>query len=313
MKHLKESTQALNHFLAGNANDVGVGDCFLCNCGRWNQLTSGHSFCSKIEILVDESNRCFIIRKEFLDGFGILLGKLTADYQASLIECTVIPVLQSCLFPFLRQIERHANVSIFGKYSGGIRNGEHTDNNVACGHLGCQLRVFRQIDNLALNIVSSKDVIQDILGSGALAGGVDGLTGQILYGLNGITVFENVENAQRIYCRNHQCTLGLIIQSGSQVGGKCCDFIFALDDLCLDHVRCSSDGEVVKGIFFVFRVSDHFGHTDTGGAFQRIYTYGLRRLFLSARSKNRENKNHSKKKTNKLFHFDISFRCQKIL
>ena len=63
-----------------------------------------------------------------------------------------------------------------------------------------------------LEPVLSENIVKDIFGGGCLTGGVDGLAAQILNRVDGVAVFENIENSAGVDSRAEDLAAGLVIQ-----------------------------------------------------------------------------------------------------
>ena len=97
-------------------------------------------------------------------------------------------------------------------YKRQVRNGKHTEGNVARNHLCRKLGVFSEVCYVAVNAVCFKDISENIFRCGALTCSVKLLAVQILEGIYGIAVFEDIKNAESVYSRNSDFSFGFIIK-----------------------------------------------------------------------------------------------------
>ena len=118
-----------------------------------------------------------------------------------------------------------------------------------------------------IDSVFAQKIAKRVFRRGALSGGDDGLSAQIIDGLQGISVFHDVQNAQRIDRQHLNFAAGFVVQNGGEVGGNARHVRFALQQRGRDRVGGSGDGKGVGVV--VFMIPHHFGESHCGRPLQR--------------------------------------------
>ena len=182
--------------------------------------------------------------------------------------------------PLLCQVQSHPQALLLahGHHHKGL--GQHGHGVVHGGHLGHDLRGLAfplHVHVLAqLQAVPGQQIGQGILGSRALAGGVNGLSGQALDIGDGLAaLFHHIQHAQGADGQHLHLSLGLVIQHGAQVGGHGHDVQLPLQEQRIQLVGAGSHPEVDGvGGFLVFRVVQQLHQAHGRGALQSAHPNG---------------------------------------
>ena len=148
-------------------------------------------------------------------------------------------------------VERNAQTLDLGHGAGDEGLRQHGDGGFARLDLAQGLGGLAAIldGNIAVgvNAVLGQDVAQNILGGSALAGGDDGLALQIPDRVDGLSVLDDVEHAQRVDAGNFHCTVRLVVERGGEVGGHSGGVQVSLDQQRHDFIGSAVHREVVVG------------------------------------------------------------------
>ena len=123
--------------------------------------------------------------------------------------------------------------------------------------------------------ILTEDIVEGIFRSSTLTGGVNGLAPEVFDGLDGVTVFYNIQYAQGVECQDLHLTLGLVVENRSHIGGNSSDIQFALDEQGIDLICRASQSELIVigggagGVIF-----HELDHTHGGGALQTAHPDG---------------------------------------
>ena len=174
--------------------------------------------CGVLCVLLHGRDGGGVLLQEGADGLRIGGGKIAAYHHAAHRQHALV----SDAVPFLRQIQRGADCGILHGDCGGGRYRQHTQVDRAGGHLGDERCGIHKLDRYVLaggQAILGEDIIQHVFGIGALAGGIDGASGQIADISDGIAVFQNIEHAVGIEGAHLHAAVGLVVEIGSDVGG----------------------------------------------------------------------------------------------
>ena len=112
---------------------------------------------------------------------------------------------------------------------------------------------------------------QDIFRIGALAGGIDGLPLEIGRRLDGIPIFENVQDSQGVDGQHSDLASGLIVQYRGQIGGCRRDIHLVVEDFGADLIGGGGYGKgVVIACRTLFLRIHQMDHADPGRAFDGL-------------------------------------------
>ena len=215
-----------------------------------------------------------ILLQKLGHGLRMLVGKGLAHQQARRDQAAV----HAQLVPLSGEIQGHPQPLHLALGHGDKGLGQHGHGGFLLGHEGHDLR------GLALPLhgdvfaqgqaVLSQQVGQGILGSGALAGGVDGFAGQGLDIRHGLAaLFHNVQHAQGAGGQKLHLALGLVVEDGAHIGGHGQNIQLALDQLRCQLRGGGGHGELIGvGGQLVFSVVQQLGHAHGGGALQATQT-----------------------------------------
>ena len=164
--------------------------------------------------------------QEGVHRLGVLLNKLGAAHHAAHGQGTLAQ-----LVPLVGQGQGLAHALVLHHQGGGGGDGEHTDGAVAGGHLGGDLLGGHPLDvHLAgVHAVLGQQIVEDILGVGALAGGVHRLARQVGHGLDGVPLLQDIQHAQGVHGQHLDAAVGFGGQVGGHVGGHSGDIGGAVD------------------------------------------------------------------------------------
>ena len=198
------------------------------------------------------------------------------------------------LVPLLRQVQGHPQVRhlALGHSDEGLGqqgNGGRTGGQGRHALTVLALPVHHHV-GVRIQAVFRQQIPQGILRRRALAGGHDGLAGEVRHGLHGVAVFHHVQNAQGVDCQRHNVAAGLVVEHGGQVRRHAGDVQVPLHQRGGHLVGGGCQGEfisVLGGVRFAalfggsFIVAHELHHAHGGGALQRRHPGGDGELFHS--------------------------------
>ena len=158
-----------------------------------------------------------ILGKEIGHCLGVLLNKLGAGHHAAHGQRAVAQ-----LIPGVRQGDGLLDRTVLGHQSGGSGDGEHADGAVGGDHLSGYLLGGEPLDGHivgGVHAVLGEQIVENVLGIGALAGGVDGLAGQVSQGGDAHILIQNVQHAKSVHRQHLDGAVGLSGEVGGHVGG----------------------------------------------------------------------------------------------
>ena len=177
------------------------------------------------------------------------------------------------ILPQLGQVQSYPGVFILGENTGEKGLGQKGQIGLSGGQQSSQLAVLGFIFHLHIltrgEAVLGQYIVKGIFRSGALASGVNGAATQILYRLDGVAGFHDIQNAQGVEGGQLHFALGLVVQGGSQVGGYSGNVKLALDDGAGELFRSASQSEIIVPLGFALgAVVHHLHHAHGRGTFQ---------------------------------------------
>ena len=212
------------------------------------------------------------------------------------------------LVPLLSKIERHAQRVVLGQSRGNVRLGHHAKADLAGGHEGRKLRMLcLELNGHVLKPVLLKQIIQNVFGSGALAGGVKRLSRKIRHGIDLVPALKHVKHAEGGNAKHYHVALKLVVKHCGNVYGKSGGVVFTGDESGGHSGRIRADGNVIVGVaLLIHEGSDPHARRPLKGG--DAYNGIVCNVCLFAGGEGCKRKDHKRRKNdrNKPFHFKAS-------
>ena len=234
------------HLVAGLKNNVALRQGLLGQRSLGDNAVLLAEGCGALEVRVCGLDAGGIAIHEGGKSLRVVLNGILADDQNAGDQLGA-----GDLLPFLVHVKRNAQTLDLGHGAGDEGLRQHGDGGFARLDLAQGLGGLAAIldGNVAVgvNAVLGQDVAQNVLGGSALAGGDDGLALQIPDRVDGFSVLDDVEHAQRVDAGNFHCTVRLVVERGSEVGGHSGGVQVSLDQQRHDFIGSAVHREVVVG------------------------------------------------------------------
>ena len=234
------------HLVAGLKNNVALRQGLLGQRSLGDNAVLLAEGCGALEVRVCGLDAGGIAIHEGGKSLRVVLNGILADDQNAGDQLGA-----GDLLPFLVHVKRNAQTLDLGHGAGDEGLRQHGDGGFARLDLAQGLGGLAAIldGNVAVgvNAVLGQDVAQNVLGGSALAGGDDGLALQIPDRVDGLSVLDDVEHAQRVDAGNFHCTVRLVVERGGEVGGYSGGVQVSLDQQRHDFIGSAVHHEVVVG------------------------------------------------------------------
>ena len=186
-----------------------------------------------------------------MDQIRMRLDKIVSGYNNSGDQRTLDFLSLLGIVPFPGQIQCHTDIRILYLRSRHKRLGKHGNT----GRIGSQcchtFRMFRFIFDrqilCGIQSIRLQDIIKGIFRSGALPAGIQGLSLQIRHRLNGLTIFHDIKDTQRINCQYADLSFGIIIQHTGQIRGYSSDIEISLYNLRSHLIHSAMNRKFIPG------------------------------------------------------------------
>ena len=157
----------------------------------------------------------------------VLLNVVGAGHDAAHGQLAV-----AHLGPLVGEGQGLPHAGVLDHQGGGGGDGEHADAVLRGRHLGGDLLGGHPLDVHAGRVhpVLGEQVVEDVLGVGPLAGGVDRLARQVGHGGHGVPLLQNIEDAQGVHRQHLNGLRVLVHQIGGHVGGHGGDVRVPVDE-----------------------------------------------------------------------------------
>ena len=235
VKHLEVTGQRIFHLLAGEADEMAVGDGRLRDGLGLDDARFDHEGSRGGRVVVDRGDRGRLRGQELDNRLLVRLGELAAhhghagDHLAALV---------GVLCPHVGQVDRRAQRIVLGERGGHERLGQHAHGGCVGGQRADDLGRFAlELERDGVGDAGGvQQVVHGVLGGRPLAGEIDGAAGKILEGGDGRVSGHHGQHAERVDVDARDALLGLVIQDRGGVRRDEGDVDIALDDLRQDLV-----------------------------------------------------------------------------
>ena len=213
-----------------------------------------------------------VLGEEGVHRLRVLLHEVAPGHHAAHGEGAGGPHV----LPHVVEIDGVPHIGVLHHDAGGGGDREHAQIDPAGGHEGRDLLAGLPLDGHVLaggEAALLQQIVEHVLGVGALVDAVDGLARQIGHGVDRVAVLQDVEHAQGVEGQQPDAAR-LVIEGGRQVGGDCGDVQLAV--VQLGHNiggRVGADGIlIVVDRLPRVAVGEQLGRSHAGGAVEQAQT-----------------------------------------